>query len=153
MLATTRNTLIQLAEIQHQLQTIHEFFNKWQTNPREFKEEYLSEKVLVRFLKYETESFANREWEAHRKEIDLHIILQGSERIYLEDATKLTEGIYHEKEDYYLLEGPSNHFITLSSAIDQENSLFLWPTEAHKTGVNVTDEAVMVKKMVFKIKY
>ncbi|MCD1025406.1 YhcH/YjgK/YiaL family protein [Enterococcus montenegrensis] len=152
MLITNIKELDQLGEIQAQLKIIHAFVTRWQREPWKFTEKKLNEQVLVRYLKYETDTFTNRSWEAHRKEIDFHLMLQGTERIYLKDSQELTASEYHEENDYYLLQGASNHFITLNSGTDKENMLLLWTDEAHKTGVKTDIKSETVEKMVFKIK-
>lgn len=152
MLLTTSNDVMKLNAIQPQLKTISDFINNWQQEPWQFKEERLSDKVIVRLLSYKTDTFTNRSWEAHNHEIDLHFLLEGNERIYLADSSPLSAGEYHEEEDYYLLEGTSARYITLNSEPGKENFLLLWTQEAHKTGVQDMPIANPVKKMVFKIR-
>ncbi|MDT2757632.1 YhcH/YjgK/YiaL family protein [Enterococcus asini] len=152
MLITNHKDFNKLAQIAPQMQVVRDFLIYWQQNPVDFKEKRLSEQVLVRLLNYETASFEERSWEAHKREIDLHVILEGEERIYLAGEEALVAGEYHREDDYYLLEGNSERFELLAADSKDKSShdmMVLWLDEAHKTGVSHTSGAV--KKFVFKI--
>lgn len=96
----------------------------------------------------ETDAIGNSKivYETHRKYIDLHIILNGSERIchsHIDDCTPKTE--YNEEDDYtlYTAKGKSFFFETGEFYI-------VFPEDAHAPGFfNGTDK---IKKAIVKIK-
>lgn len=151
MLLTNQQDFNQLAQISAQMQVVNDFITSWKQAPFDFKEKQLSEQVLVRLLNYETARFEERSWEAHKREIDLHVLLEGQEKIYLAGDESLVAGDYHQEDDYYLLEGNSQRFelLTATPASAGNDLMLLWLDEAHKTGVS--DTAGSVKKFVFKI--
>lgn len=151
MLLSNHQDLQKLSQILQQLTLVNDFIANWKKAPFDFKEKQLSDKVLVRLLTYQTGDFQDRNWEAHKREIDLHVILEGEEQIYFAGSESLVPGDYHQEEDYYPLTGNSQNFVLLSA--DQElspnDSLIIWLDEAHKTGVSAN--STTVKKLVFKI--
>ncbi len=85
-------------------------------------------------------------YEAHRKYIDIHYILEGVEVAGcadLDDCTPTTE--YSEENDCILLKGEGQAF-----TIRPEEIYIVYPEDAHAPGGTKTGE--MIKKIVVKVK-
>jgi uncharacterized protein, YhcH/YjgK/YiaL family len=107
----------------------------------------VAEGIKANFLSYDTAPATEREWEAHRKHIDLHYVLKGNEQIDLAKSTQLSPQPYHEEDDFYLLHGKKEMSVLLSAG----QFLLLEPDEAHKTGIFIS-QSESIQKIVFKIK-
>lgn len=99
-------------------------------------------------LEYQTGPEEKGGWEAHRKYIDVHVILEGEEKIYVADiSTCQVSKAYEADGDYELFEGKKEHVFTMKA----QDVLVLYPNEVHHTSIQVKDESSSVKKIVFKI--
>lgn len=99
-------------------------------------------------LEYQTQESEKALWEAHRKYIDIHVILEGEETVYVNDIEYMQSTIdYVEEGDYQLFQGEGKHSIQLKKGY----FLLLYPNEVHKTSIKV-NEPVSVRKKVFKLK-
>jgi YhcH/YjgK/YiaL family protein len=89
-------------------------------------------------------------WEAHRKYLDIHVILEGEELIEICDILNASVSkTYEEIGDYELFLAKKEQQIHLKKGC----FLALFPNEVHKTSVVVGEnKALAVKKIVFKIK-
>lgn len=96
-------------------------------------------------LSYETKEENLALWEAHRKYLDIHILVEGEEKISVSDITSMTSSKEYE-DDYELFEGNAENTIHLKKGY----FLVLFPNEVHKTSIQVT-ESVSVKKKVYKV--
>ena len=98
-------------------------------------------------LEYDTKESSEGLWEAHKKYLDVHLILEGEEEIHVSDIvnSKPTMDFDYEN-DYQLFDATMEQVVALKKG----DILALYPNELHKTGVKVT-ETVSVKKVVFKI--
>ncbi|MFU1858156.1 YhcH/YjgK/YiaL family protein [Sphingobacterium sp. NGMCC 1.201703] len=86
-------------------------------------------------------------WEAHRKYLDIHVILQGEEIIHLNDISEM-ESTQDYEEDYELFKGKGKHSIHLKEGY----FLLLFPNEVHKTSIQV-GSSNEVKKKVYKLRF
>jgi YhcH/YjgK/YiaL family protein len=111
--------------------------------------QYTTKDKRVRYnvFTYETQKDQAEEFEIHRKEADVQILLQGSERMDVAKRTVLTETkAYDEKKDALMASGSS---LVSYHAANDTFALFL-PGEPHAP--NLTDKTPStVKKVVFKI--
>lgn len=101
--------------------------------------------IFVNIVEYETkeDSF----WEAHKDYIDLHLMLDGEEKIKLNFIENMKLGSYSKEEDYQALEGDSNSSVILK----KEDFLICYPSDGHMTGLRLKDRT-RIKKAIFKIK-
>ena len=98
-------------------------------------------------LEYYTKEASEGLWEAHKKYLDVHLILEGEEEIHISDIVHCSATMAFDYEnDYQLFDASMEQEVTLKKG----DFLALYPNEVHKTGVKVT-ETVGVKKVVFKI--
>lgn len=105
----------------------------------------ISDKLAVIGLEYETGDEKKFLWEAHRKNIDLHIILEGNEKVYISDIINMKSTKEYE-DDYELFEGDKEYEVSLRTGY----FLLMYPNEVHKTCI-WENESCKVKKNVFKI--
>ncbi|MBN1623648.1 MAG: YhcH/YjgK/YiaL family protein [Clostridia bacterium] len=97
---------------------------------------------------YETKTLTEGKNEAHRKYIDIQILLKGRELIYsshVEDLSVITA--YDEEKDVLFLEKSTE------TAIEMKEGMFcvFFPWDAHMPGISIGDKPEKIKKVVFKI--
>lgn len=86
-------------------------------------------------------------YEAHKKYIDLHYIISGTERIATSDTDSLIlSEPYSDTKDIEFLEGSADGYYDLKPG----QFMVCFPNDAHKVGVMV-HEPCAIKKIVFKI--
>lgn len=107
----------------------------------------INSEIKANFLDYNTKQREEVFWEAHKKDIDLHYMVNGNEYIDLAHRNHLNSEEYHEEDDYYFLQGTQEKSICLSTG----QFLLLFPDEPHKTGICL-DTPKTVQKIVFKIR-
>ncbi|MDQ0202578.1 YhcH/YjgK/YiaL family protein [Pectinatus haikarae] len=104
--------------------------------------------IFVNIAEYETETEEERFWEAHRKYIDIHVLMKGQERIDTAFIENMREKPYDADKDMLILEGQAQAMISMLNAGD---FLICSPQDAHRTAVHA-DLKNKVKKCIFKIK-
>lgn len=105
------------------------------------------EDLFVNIVEYETTAPENRFWEAHRKYLDLHLMLKGPEQIDLNFIDNMDQKEFVEEDDFLPLEGPVNAHVVLAEG----DFLICYPKDGHRTAVAVGEPAA-IKKAIFKIK-
>lgn len=102
--------------------------------------------LYVNVQAFTTRPLAEGRWEAHRRYLDLHYVIEGRERIGYAPAGSLTLGVYDAERDFMPLTGEAGAFVPVTSG----SFLLLWPDEAHMPGLAV-DQPAPVRKVVVKI--
>ncbi len=102
--------------------------------------------IFVNIVEYETCEKEDRFWEAHRQYIDIHLMLDGRERIDLNFIENLTEREYQEEGDFLPLDGEHNSHVELS----KNDFLICYPEDAHMTALKVAEKE-NIKKAIFKV--
>ncbi len=98
-------------------------------------------------LEYETKESKDALWEAHRKYLDIHVILEGEELVYVADISNMKQvTTYADEGDYQLFQGKEEQIVHLQPGF----FLILFPNEVHKTSVHVANK-VVVRKKVYKL--
>ena len=105
-----------------------------------------SDVYATRFT-YETIPAQESFFEAHRKYLDIHIMLSGSERVEIAPPEKLTEFDRVEANDFYAYRGEGDYKLVLSPG----DFLVVFPDDAHRIKMQV-DGPETVTKAVFKIR-
>jgi biofilm protein TabA len=96
---------------------------------------------------YETEDRNKKFIECHRKFIDVHVVLCGSEKIGVVNTCLCTVlGRYNKEKDFEKLKGPLD-FITLKKGY----FAFFFPHDGHMPGLKAGKRSDSIKKMVVKI--
>ena len=106
----------------------------------------IDEDCYVAVMEYDTSE--GKDFEAHKKYIDVQMLLCGKENIFVQDLSKgtpVTE--YNETKDIIFYR--ADDFKTY--ALNEENFLLLDTEDLHKPCVAI-DKPIHVKKYVFKIK-
>jgi YhcH/YjgK/YiaL family protein len=104
-----------------------------------------TEDLYALVSEYSTKPLAQGRWEAHRRYIDLHCVVQGTERIGYAPAELLRAEPYNEEKDIMWLRG-EGQFATLGPG----DFMILFPHDAHMPGIAL-DAPAPVKKVVVKI--
>jgi len=105
-----------------------------------------SDVYATRFT-YETAAPEESFFEAHRKYLDIHIMLSGSERVEIAPPEKLTEFERTEANDFYAYRGEGDYKLVLSPG----DFLVVFPNDAHRIKMRV-DGPETVTKVVFKVR-
>ena len=102
--------------------------------------------IFVNIVEYETCEKEGRFWEAHKKYIDVHLMLDGYERIDINFIENLEQKEYEEEGDFLPLEGEHNSYVELRKG----DFLVCYPEDAHMTAIKV-NEKENIKKAIFKV--
>ena len=105
-----------------------------------------SDVYATRFT-YETVPAQESFFEAHRKYLDIHIMLSGSERVEIAPPEKLAEFDRVEANDFYAYRGEGDCKLVLSPG----DFLAVFPGDAHRIKMQL-DGPRTVSKVVFKVK-
>lgn len=99
---------------------------------------------------YETKTFDNCKFEAHRNYIDIQLILDGVERLDFMpiDGLKVSEE-YDAERDVMFFENPKE--LSDSVILSVGKFALIYPHEAHKPQIAIDNKPVKVKKAVVKI--
>lgn len=104
------------------------------------------EDLFVNIVGYETFEKEDRFWEAHRKYIDVHLMLDGCERIDINFIENLEQKEYQEEGDFLPLEGENNGYVELR----KNDFLVCYPEDAHMTAIKVNQKK-NIKKAILKV--
>ena len=109
----------------------------------------INENLFFFLNRYETKDEKNCVWEAHRKYLDIHYILEGQENIAIDHIKRqIIQKDYDADIDAIFLEGMVHTHVTMSPG----DVMICFPEDSHKVGIR-TEERQMVKKIVLKVKY
>ena len=104
-------------------------------------------RLFVNIVEYETVKPEDRFWEAHREYLDVHLMLEGTERIDLNFIQNMDVKEYAAKDDFLSMDGEKNASVILKPG----DFLVCYPTDAHRTAV-AADKQENIKKAIFKVK-
>nr|WP_325233004.1 YhcH/YjgK/YiaL family protein [uncultured Oscillibacter sp.] len=96
---------------------------------------------------YETVPAEESFFEAHRKYLDIHIMMEGSEGVEIAPPEVLSEFDRVEVNDFYAYRGEGDYKLILSPG----DFLVVFPSDAHRIKMQV-DGPRTVSKVVFKVK-
>ena len=105
-----------------------------------------SDVYATRFT-YETVPEEESFFEAHKKYLDIHIMVEGSEGVEIAPPGELREFDRVEANDFYAYRGEGDYKLTLSPG----DFLVVFPGDAHRIKMQV-DGPRTVTKAVFKIR-
>ncbi|OAV44299.1 YhcH/YjgK/YiaL family protein [Lewinella sp. 4G2] len=98
-------------------------------------------------LEYDTKDEGECLWEAHRKYVDVHLILEGEEMVFVNDIQSMKSSKpYVNADDYELFVGEAKDEVVLRKGM----FLVLYPNEVHKTSVHHA-KPNQVSKVVLKM--
>lgn len=96
---------------------------------------------------YETVSQEESFFEAHKKYLDIHIMVEGCEGVEIAPPGELAEFDRTEANDFYAYRGPAHYKLTLSPG----NFLVVFPNDAHRIKMQL-EQPETVTKVVFKVR-
>lgn len=108
----------------------------------------ISEDLFFFLNEYETKDIEDCYWEAHRKYLDFHYILEGKENIavdHIEHQTIMEE--YNEEKDAAFFEGDVKYVITMKPG----DVMICFPEDSHMAGI-IAEEKQNVRKVVLKVR-
>ena len=103
--------------------------------------------VFINRFDYTTMPEEQAALEGHKYYADIHVVLEGEERIGVTDAAALTAGDYDEAGDFIPYEGPVDAWVTMRPG----DILIVYPEDVHMVKVQ-RNGPCPVKKAVFKVK-
>lgn len=95
-------------------------------------------------IEYDTSDNNQGVWEAHRKYLDIHIVIEGVEKIDICDINN-SKSVKEYEDDYELFNAEPQNSINLFPGY----FLILYPNEVHRTG-RISNEVSNIRKHVFK---
>ena len=102
--------------------------------------------VFAKVREYDTKDRNKAKWEAHKKYIDLHYIVSGTEHIGYAITNEMQNISYIEEKDQMVLDGTGDFF-----KLKEGYFSIFYPYEAHMPAV-FFDKSEYVKKIIIKIK-
>ena len=103
--------------------------------------------IFVNLMEYDTKSYEEGFFEAHRAYADFHVVIAGCERDYYGDVDGMRQEEYHEDGDY-LLCGTDD--AVPSVLLTADSGVVFMPSDAHMPCITA-DTPCHVRKAVFKI--
>lgn len=105
------------------------------------------DRVLANVMAYETKRPEEGKLEAHRKYIDIQVVLEGEERCFCAPLPLTTElGAFDEAKDFGLYDGPRLTTMRLAN----DNFAIFFPQDAHAPALDLDGKAA-VRKVVMKV--
>ena len=102
------------------------------------------EKLYVTLNEYETLPLEDTFYEAHKRYLDIHVLVKGEERVDLASPAGLEE--FEHRGDFTAYHGAAEQTVIL----DPSNFLVVFPDDAHRIKIQ-TNGPSAVSKAVFKI--
>lgn len=104
------------------------------------------DQVYINRFDYTTMPEAEAAWEGHKYYADIHVLLDGEEKIGVTNASSLKAGDYDEAGDFIPYEGPVDGWVTMRPG----DILVVFPEDVHMVKVQLNGPS-QVKKAVFKV--
>ena len=105
------------------------------------------DRLYFNLAEYETKLPEEGFWEAHRQYVDIHVMLRGKEKIFVNFMNRMQAGEFEADKDYLPLEGPESGYVLLQEG----DFLICYPEDAHMTGI-MTEQKESIKKAIFKVR-
>ena len=105
------------------------------------------ERLFVNIVEYTTTAAKERFWEAHRKYLDVHVMLHGTEQIDLNFIQNMDVKEFVEKDDFLPMDGEKNSSVVLRDG----DFLICYPSDGHRTA-GAVEEPEKIKKAIFKVR-
>ncbi len=112
------------------------------------RQELAGSDVYVTGFAYETLPLEDTFFEAHKNYLDIHIMLEGCERVELAPPDTLAEFDRKENADFYAYRGTAAQSLVLLPG----NFLVVFPEDAHRIKICL-DGPQAVRKAVFKVRF
>lgn len=103
--------------------------------------------VYINCMEYETIPEEEGFFEAHREYLDIHVLLEGRERIGVSDISSMKQNACDPETDFWGYEGEAEVWLPM----DESHFFIAFPSDAHMVKIRVAGP-VAVKKIVVKVK-
>lgn len=150
MIVTKAEELKKYSSILPSAEKIAEFINEWSQNPKcGGRYDIDGDDLFAAVSEYETESFDERQFESHKKYIDVQYVPCGEETLYWADVKELTQTSesFSQGGDIAFYKGKAQGSVTLAGG----TCAVLFPEDAHMPNC-ISGEKQKVTKIVFKVK-
>lgn len=139
----------QFALVTDYLITLHKKYSKSDSFYLEVGEHHklqLNDDIFAIEQVYETKEASACIFEAHKEYIDVHYILDGTEKIAVANTESLSiDKEYDSQDDYVLFKQP---FQSSSLILESGDIAIFFPNDAHMTSIVTTNESIVIKSVV-----
>ena len=105
--------------------------------------------IKMNLGKYFTKSENEKFWESHKKYLDVQIMINGTEKVAINDIRDMEVKSFDEEKDLTILEGNKAFDIVMKTG----DVLVFFPNDVHKPELNVSenDDSGNIRKIVTKV--
>ena len=105
--------------------------------------------IKMNLGKYFTKSENEKFWESHKKYLDVQIMINGTEKVAINDIRDMEVKSFDEEKDLTILEGNKAFDIIMKTG----DVLVFFPNDVHKPELNVSenDDSGNIRKIVTKV--
>ena len=105
--------------------------------------------IKMNLGKYFTKSENEKFWESHKKYLDVQIMINGTEKVAINDIRDMEVKSFDEERDLTILEGDKAFDIIMKTG----DVLVFFPNDVHKPELNVSenDDSGTIRKIVTKV--
>ena len=105
--------------------------------------------IKMNLGKYFTKSENEKFWESHKKYLDVQIMINGTEKVAINDIRDMEVKSFDEEKDLTILEGDKAFDIVMKTG----DVLVFFPNDVHKPELNVSenDDSGNIRKIVTKV--
>ena len=105
--------------------------------------------IKMNIGKYFTKSENEKFWESHKKYLDVQIMINGTEKVAINDIRDMEVKSFDEERDLTILEGDKAFDIIMKTG----DVLVFFPNDVHKPELNVSenDDSGNIRKIVTKV--
>ena len=105
--------------------------------------------IKMNLGKYFTKSENEKFWESHKKYLDVQIMINGTEKVAINDIRDMEVKSFDEEKDLTILEGD----IAFDRIMTTGDVLVFFPNDVHKPELNVSenDDSGNIRKIVTKV--
>lgn len=107
--------------------------------------------IKMNLGKYFTKSENEKFWESHKKYLDVQIMINGTEKVAINDIRDMEVKSFDEEKDLTILEGDKAFDIVMKTG----DVLVFFPNDVHKPELNVSenDDSGNIRKIVTKVAF
>ena len=105
--------------------------------------------IKMNLGKYFTKSENEKFWESHKKYLDVQIMINGTEKVAINDIRDMEVKSFDDEKDLTILEGDKAFDIIMKTG----DVLVFFPNDVHKPELNVSenDDSGNIRKIVTKV--
>ena len=105
--------------------------------------------IKMNIGKYFTKSENEKFWESHKKYLDVQIMINGTEKVAINDIRDMEVKSFDEEKDLTILEGDK----AFDRVMKTGDVLVFFPNDVHKPELNIseTDNSGSIRKIVTKV--